>query len=232
MLARMTAAVALLLATAIVVAPAAASAQAEPAALTDATVVERDGAVEVWVRLTRAPRYQAELMDGPFRLVLDFEDTAYRWSRAPVAVTPEPVRELRGSQFRQGVARLVIELRRRTAYTIERDREGLRIIFPRETAAREEPPRARVPPPPPPTRPAPAGPFVYGIVMLDEVAHAYIFDPTVRQVRRYRVGDAVGDAVVETIGERHVVLRTPSGRLELRVDETKPRAIAPAPSPR
>jgi hypothetical protein len=49
--------------------------------------------------------------------------------------------------------------------------------------------------------------------------------------------------VVETIGERHVVLRTPSGRLELRVDETKPdapprpseplspRGVRPAPPP-
>jgi hypothetical protein len=59
---------------------------------------------------------------------------------------------------------------------------------------------------------------VYGIVMLDAEAHAYIFDPTLRQVRRYRVGDSVGDAVIETIGERHVVLKTPTGRLELRVD--------------
>ena len=52
----------------------------EPGALTDATVVEREGFVEVWVRLTRPSRYQAELTDSPHRLVLDFDDTAYRWT--------------------------------------------------------------------------------------------------------------------------------------------------------
>jgi hypothetical protein len=212
MLARMRTALALAL---MVVALVTSAHAQEPAALTDATVVEREGFVEVWVRLTRPSRYQAEMMDSPHRLVLDFDDTAYRWTVKPVPVTPEPVRELRGSQFKKGVARLVVELRRPAAYTIERDREGLRIIFARDKAAGELAPR-----------PAPARgtqPLVYGIVMLDAEAHAYIFDPAQRQVRRYRVGDTVGDAVIETIGERHVVLKTPSGRVELRVDETKPR---------
>jgi len=187
----------------------------EPAALTEATVVEREGFVEVWVRLTRPSRYQAEMMDSPHRLVLDFDDTAYRWTVKPVPVTPEPVRELRGSQYKKGVARLVVELRRPAAYTIERDREGLRIIFARDRAAAELAPR--------PASARGTQPLVYGIVMLDAEAHAYIFDPAQRQVRRYRVGDTVGDAVIETIGERHVVLKTPSGRVELRVDDSKPR---------
>jgi hypothetical protein len=212
MLARMRSALALVL---IAVALVTAAHAQEPAALTEATVVEREGFVEVWVRLTRPSRYQAEMMDSPHRLVLDFDETAYRWMVKPVPVAPEPVRELRGSQFRKGVARLVVELRRPAAYTIERDREGLRIIFARDKAAAELAPR-----------PAPrrgAQPLVYGIVMLDAEAHAYIFDPAQRQVRRYRVGDTVGDAVIETIGERHVVLKTPTGRVELRVDESKPR---------
>jgi hypothetical protein len=63
--------------------------------------------------------------------------------------------------------------------------------------------------------------------MLDAQAHAYIFDPATRQVRRYAVGDTVGDAVVETIAERHVVLRTPSGRVELRVEQPKPPPAPP-----
>ena len=191
-------------------------AQAAPGALTDATVVEREGAVEVWVRLTRPSRYQAEVIDSPHRLVIDFDDTAYRWTTRPVPVAPEPVRELRGSQYRKGIARLVVELRRPATYTIEQDREGLRIVFAREKAAAAEPASK-----PAPARRAPAQPQVYGIVMLDAEAHAYIFDPAQRQVRRYRVGDAVGDAVIETIGERHVVLKTPTGRLELRVDDAK-----------
>lgn len=192
-----------------------AEAQSVPGALTEVAVVERDGAVEVWVRLTRTSRYHAEMMDGPDRLVLDFDDTAYKWTSKPVPVTPEPVRELRGSQFKKGVARLVVELRRAAVYTIEQDREGLRIVFAREKLPAE--PAAR----PAPARKSATQPVLYGVVMLDAEAHAYIFDPVLRQVRRYRVGDAVGDAVIETIGERHVVLKTPNGRVELRVEESR-----------
>jgi hypothetical protein len=234
MLARMRRALALVLVGAVVAAGATvARGQGELAALTEATVVEREGAVEVWVRLSRPVKHLAELIDSPHRLVLDFEETAYRWSKTPLAVSQDPVRELRGSQFRKGMARLVIELKRKTAYSIERDREGLRVIFPREAAAGPPPaPPARVAaPPPPPPRPVPTTPTVYGIVMLDDEAHAYIFTPSLKQVRRYRVGDAVGDAVIETIGEKHVVLRTPTGRVELRVDEVKPDAPT-GPRPR
>ena len=240
--------------------PAAAAAQGEPLVeLTEAAIVERDAAVEVWVRLSRAARYQSELMDGPYRLVLDFEDTAYRWVKHAVPVSADPVRQLRGSQYRKGVARLVIELQRKVAYTIDADREGLRIVIPREEAAGGAKPPAGVRPAPapsaapsstaPPSAAPPSGgrslavPLVYGVIRLDERAHAYIFDPATRQVRRYAEGDALGDAVVETIGERTVVLRTPNGRMELRVVEAKPDAaprppespppgrVGPAPAP-
>jgi AMIN domain len=230
--------------------PVAAAAQsAAPAELTEATIVERDAAVEVWVRLSREARYQSELMDGPYRLVLDFEDTAYRWVKYAVPVAADPVRQLRGSQFRKGVARLVIELQRKVAYTIDADREGLRIVIPRDDTAGAAKPAVAGRPAPTPSAPPTMGtrsvavPLVYGIIRLDERAHAYIFDPTSRQVRRYAEGDALGDAVVESIGERHVVLKTPSGRMELRVDEAKPDAaprlpessppgrVRPAPAP-
>jgi hypothetical protein len=211
--------------------PPAAAVQGEPSVeLTEAAIIERDTAVEVWVRLSREARYQSELMDGPYRLVLDFEDTAYRWVKYAVPVAADPVRQLRGSQYRKGVARLVIELQRKVAYTIDADREGLRIVIPREEAAgRAKPPAAAKPAPALSGTRSLAVPLVYGIIRLDERAHAYIFDPTTRQVRRYAEGDALGDAVVETIGERTVVLRTPSGRMELRVDEAKPDAV-PRPS--
>jgi AMIN domain len=211
--------------------PGAARGQAEPVELTEAVLVERQGAVEVWVRLSRQARYQSELIDTPHRLVLDFEDTAYRWANQPVPVAADPVRQLRGSQYRKGVARLVIELERKVAYTIDVDREGLRIVLPREeTAVVAKPPVTARPPlaaTPAPGSRSLATPLVYGIIRLDERPHAYIYDPATRQVRRYAEGDALGDAVVETIGERTVVLKTPTGRVELRVDEAKP-----GPSPR
>ena len=225
-----------LLLVALTALPPAAAAQGEPSVeLTEAAIIERDAAVEVWVRLSREARYQSELMDGPYRLVLDFEDTAYRWVKYAVPVAADPVRQLRGSQYRKGVARLVIELQRKVAYTIDVDREGLRIVIPREAAAAGAKAPAAVTPTLAPSAPPPSGgrslavPLVYGIIRLDDRAHAYIFDPTTRQVRRYAEGDALGDAVVETIGDKHVVLKTPSGRMELRVDEGRPDA-APRPS--
>ena len=223
---------------ALMVLPAAARGQGEPPVeLTEATIVEHDAAVEVWVRLSRPGKYQSDLIDSPWRLVLDFEDAVYRWSARPVPVSADLVRELRGSQFRKGVARLVIELRHEVPYAVEQDREGLRIVLPRQPGVAAAPTSASR------TRPASSPPstskepLVYGIVMLNEQMHAYIFDPTVRQVRRYAVGDAVGPGVVETIGERSVVLRTPTGRVELRVSDVKPdaspasRRVAPAPPP-
>jgi hypothetical protein len=69
--------------------------------------------------------------------------------------------------------------------------------------------------------------MVYGIVVLDEHRHAYILDPAVGQVRRYAAGDKVGNGVIETIGEWTVVLKTPTGRVELRVDDVKLEAPAP-----
>jgi AMIN domain len=220
--------------------PAAAQ-SASPADLTEATIVERDGAVEIWVRLSGEARYQSELMDGPHRLVLDFEDTTYRWVRFPVPIAAEPVRQLRGSQFKKDVARLVVEFSRKVSPTIDADREGLRIVIARPGVAAPaiapSPAAVGAPPPsvapPPPVKPAGPGTaatlLVYGIIRLDERRHAYIFDPATRQVRRYAEGDAVGDAVVEAVADRHVVLRTPTGRVELRVEEVRPDA-APRPA--
>jgi hypothetical protein len=228
---------------ALVALPAVARGQGEPPVeLREAVIVERDVAVEVWVRLSRPAKYQAEMIDNPWRLVLDFEDTAYRWAAGPQLVGADPVRELRGSQYRKGVARLVIELQRKAAHVIEQDREGLRIVLSRASgAAVASPPAAGSPRPAPEGQrapaprvapaPAPASnePLLYGVVMLDEQRHAYIFDPTTGQVRRYAVGDAVGKAVVERIGEWNVVLKTPTGRVELSVDGAKPGAASPAP---
>jgi len=59
---------------------------------------------------------------------------------------------------------------------------------------------------------------VQGIIVRDDKAVAYIRDPKTKQVRGYRVGDRVGDAVIEKIGDREVVFTTPTGRIEVRLD--------------
>jgi hypothetical protein len=61
-----------------------------------------------------------------------------------------------------------------------------------------------------------------GTVLRDESSTAYIADAATNEVRSYRVGDPIGDGVVEAIEEHHVLLRTPRGPIELRMEEQRP----------
>lgn len=194
---------------------AAAQAAGSTVQLTEVTVDRPGDAVTVRITTSGAPKYTSEFMDGPFRLVLDFEDALYRWKATPVRVGADPVREIRGSQYRKGVARLVIELTRKVPYTIEAQAGGLRVQF-----GTSPPPAAASPASPPFT--------LRGIVLRDDGAVAYVAATGTGRVSAYRVGDALGDGVVEVIEERHVVLRTPRGPLEMRLEEPRP---GPRPQP-
>jgi hypothetical protein len=70
-------------------------------------------------------------------------------------------------------------------------------------------------------RPAPAW-RLQGIVIREGGATAYIADAATNHVKSYHVGDVIGDGVVETIEERHVVLKTPRGPVELKMEEPRP----------
>ncbi len=182
--------------------------------LTDITVQAEGEAVTVNVVTSAAPRCQSKILGEPLRLVLDFEQTLYRWKAAPLAVGADPVKEISGSQVRKDVARVVIALARKVPYTLEPHAGGLRVVFaPTTTADHPTPAAAPV---------APATWRLQGIILLDESAVAYIMDPTTKKIGRYGVGDAIGDGVVEVIEERHVVLTTPRGRVELRLEEPRP----------
>jgi hypothetical protein len=207
---------------------AAALARAQPAAppaeLKDVAVVPGAGAVTVAIATSGAPKHKATLMDGPWRIVLDFEGCEYRWAKNPVAVGREPVKELRGSQYRKGIARVVIELTRRVPYTLEPHAEGLRVVFGAAATATSAPAPPPARPPATARAPEPEGPRLHGIVWRDEGSVAYIADPATKQVKRLQVGDALGDAVVEAIAERSVTLRTPRGPLELKLEPLRPDA--------
>jgi type IV pilus assembly protein PilQ len=115
--------------------PDAAHAASPRGRLSDVTVSSEAETVTVTVKTSGPARYQADLIDGPARLVVDLEDTAYGWRRTPldVAGTP-PLRQIRGSQYRAGVARVVVELTRKVGYVIREEPDGLAITIP--TAAR------------------------------------------------------------------------------------------------
>mgnify|MGYP003693833177 CR=1 FL=1 len=75
-------------------------------------------------------------MDHPYRLVVDFDDTSYGWRKTPLSVDAEPLKQIRGSQYKRGVARVVVELTRSVGYAIREESNGLAIVIPTGTSAR------------------------------------------------------------------------------------------------
>ena len=76
-----------------------AGAQTAPAVkLSEVTVATQPDTVTVFVKTSGAAKYQAELIDTPARLVVDFEDTTYGWRKTPLTVSAGPLKQIRGSQ--------------------------------------------------------------------------------------------------------------------------------------
>src|SRR6266571_455386 len=110
--------------------PAGGGAQTEPARLSEVTVTPQTDSVTVFVKTSREPHYKADLVDSPTRLVLDLEDTVYAWRKTPLSVGKDPVKQIRGGQYRQGVARVVLDLTRNVGYAIREEPNGLAIVIP------------------------------------------------------------------------------------------------------
>jgi AMIN domain-containing protein len=124
----------------------AAGAQTPPGIeLRDVSVTTQPDSVTIVVKTTGEVKYQAELVDHPYRLVLDFDDTSYAWRKAPMAVQAEPLKQIRGSQYRRGVARVVLELTRKVGYAIREENDGLAIVIPTAPSARLTEPAAKPP---------------------------------------------------------------------------------------
>jgi type IV pilus secretin PilQ/predicted competence protein len=115
---------------------AAAQQAAATVKLSDITVATQPDAVTVFVKTSAPAKYQAELIDSPARLVIDFEDTDYAWRKAPLNVTTSPLMQIRGSQYKKGVARVVVQLDRKVGYAIREDDGGLAIVIPTSRQAK------------------------------------------------------------------------------------------------
>lgn len=185
----------------------------------------------VLIRTSRPLRYRSQLLASPPRLVVDFEDARFAWRGGPLQPGSGPIVAVRGSQFRSGVARVVIAMGRAVPHRFAGTPDGLRIAFPLTPSAPSAAPRASIEPSPaapgPGLDPA-ARPILYGIVLRGEDSVAYLEDPRTRRVTGFKRGDALGDGVLETIEERHVTVRMPSGPIRIRVDDPKPGQAAPA----
>src|SRR4029434_9562010 len=115
--------------------PTSSWAQTEPARLSDVTVTPHPDSVTVFVKTSREPQYKADLVDSHSRLVIDLENTVYAWRKTPLSVGKDPVKQVRGGQYRQGVARVVLDLSRSVGYAIREDPNGLAIVIPTAASA-------------------------------------------------------------------------------------------------
>src|SRR5437870_960222 len=110
--------------------PTGSTAHAGPARLRGGPVTPHPDSVTVFVKTSREAQYKADLVDSPSRLVIDLENTVYAWRKTPLNVGKEPVKQVRGGQYRQGVARLVLDLSRSVGYAIREESDGLAIVSP------------------------------------------------------------------------------------------------------
>ena len=135
-----------------------AKAQTAQTVLSDVTVTSQPDALTVHVKTSREPKYRAELIDTPSRLIVDLEDAVYAWRKTPLAVGAEPLRQIRGSQYRKGIARVVFDLTRDVGYAIREEEDGLAIIIPTAApgATRSVAVKDDAAPPAPAPAPAPA----------------------------------------------------------------------------
>jgi type IV pilus assembly protein PilQ len=108
-----------------------AAAQAGPAVqLSDISVTTQEDTATIFVKTSGPAKYQADLIDSPTRLVIDFEDTEYAWKKTPLPVSQAPLKQIRGSQYKKDTARVVVELTRKVGYAIREDDGGLAIVIP------------------------------------------------------------------------------------------------------
>src|SRR5262250_467511 len=96
--------------------------------------------VAVRIKTSGPTKYQSSFIDSPNRLVIDLQGTTYTWNRPILKSDAEPVREIRSSQFRVGITRVVVELTRKVGYRIDEDPDGLAVVLePAGTAEADKP---------------------------------------------------------------------------------------------
>jgi hypothetical protein len=210
----------------LIAAPAEAE-RGEPPSLNDVAVNSGPGVTTVLITTAGAPPYQATPLEEPHRLLIDFTGAEFAWRRSPLTTAADPVKEIRGSQYGTAVARLVIELTRKTEYEIEQRPDGL-VVTLRAPGSASTPPidPGRTPPAGAAAETAPAHapaiPLLYGVIYGASGWIAYIEDPNTRAVTPYRVGDSVGGKTIEAIEDERVVLKGPEGVIEIKLGDEKP----------
>src|SRR5689334_22012420 len=97
-----------------------------PIQLTDISIERASDGASVTVKTSGPAQYEAKLIDTPTRLVIDIAGATYGSTKARWTSGVEPVKEVRASQFRKGIARVVVEMTQKTVnYHIDETPTGL-----------------------------------------------------------------------------------------------------------
>ena len=123
-----------------------------PRARTVRTIDARvaDDAVEVRITADGSLKYKAFRLENPSRLVIDLDGVKNGVKKSAVDVDDDVVKRVRVAQFQPTVARVVIDLTRKTEYSIDPDGDVLRVAFGANAAATlasRDPEPARTPAP-------------------------------------------------------------------------------------
>jgi type IV pilus assembly protein PilQ len=110
------------------VGPAFADSEGAPVDFTGVKIESAGPGLTVLVKTSARPRYTVERLSSPPRLVIDLEGS-YATPRVRWSGTPEPIQEIRGSQFKPRTARVVLELQRQVPHRIEEAADGLRLVL-------------------------------------------------------------------------------------------------------
>jgi type IV pilus secretin PilQ/predicted competence protein len=110
-----------------------------PARISRVAVTEEGQSPRVRIEGQGDFHYHASRLTNPDRLVLDFADTTVAASNA-IAGTAAPIKLVRVGQFQPGVARVVVELNRWTAYQVIELSNGIMVVFGDQTGIKEAQP--------------------------------------------------------------------------------------------
>lgn len=111
-----------------------------PVELRDVSIEQRSGSATVTVKVTGLASYETKTLEAPARLVIDFKGAKYVPGRSSWTSGVDPIKEVRASQWRPGIARVVVELTRRMAYRGERTGEGIVVMLEPSGSTRESVP--------------------------------------------------------------------------------------------
>ncbi len=97
-----------------------------PVQLKDVSIERAFDGAAVTLKTSGPTQYEAKLIDSPTRLVIDLSGATYSSSKSRWMSGVDPVKEVRGSQWRKGVARVVVEMNRNdVGYRIDETPDGL-----------------------------------------------------------------------------------------------------------